>query len=511
MVIEPNNRSNRRSAFALDKAGNRIDITDAQSGLHDYLCPCEDCKTAMVAVKCTKKRPFFRHYAKDVQWKARCTYSDPKERNKIAKEILARTKSIKVPSVFKQPPPGVEGAPNRIRSPQTINAYKIEAAVYFYEDQNLSIGWSHKQHTPFLKEVFKADIVFFDQAENAILLIELVEKYKPKTDDERAYLSAIGIDAVQVRIPTESQAAIQAVFQRTNSTKWIFNKEYERTTYKLPISPKPGEPVRELDEHQSEFLEESTRCRTNQIGNLVRAINKCLESESHTAASRALNDAIGGAANARIKLERDEQEIRRTITERIEVEFEPETSEVDRSRTDLSSKSLRLDKLHERLEERYRRKREKFAEAENDIATRIDKERRSNRKPSEQRTREVQQLLEREAQQIERDIEAEERNIERLQTGKKELRARFREKEDNLRFEPTRTRKELDRLKERYEALAREEDGQSIAIVLERITGDPDIGRLAYHFEEEHRACGRLRKAWESLTSGTYKTWYSGK
>lgn len=510
MVMRTDDRGERRSSFALDKDGNRIDIVDAQSGLHDYLCPCEDCKTAMVAVKCTKRRAFFRHYAKDVQWKARCTYSDAKERSKIAKEILARIKSIKVPSVFKEPPPGVEGNPKRLRGPQIINAYKVEAAVYFYEDQNFNIGASHKQDTPLLKEVFKADIVFLDQTEKAILLIELVEKERRITDAERGYLRAIGIDAVQVRIPTESQAAIEAVFKKTNNTKWIYNNECERTPYKLPVSPELGESVPDSDEHQSGFLGESTRCRASQIANLVRAINKCLESEPYATASRALNDAIRRVKEETSQLADDTHETRSRVSQELAVEFEHEERAIDAGRANLSKKSLRLDRITEQLEKRYSRKRSKIEAEQINVTAEINKQRPEYGNIADQRAREAKQQVDREGEQIERNIETEERNIERIQAGEKELRARFREKENNLGFEPAQARKGFDRLKEKYEALAGEEDGQPASNVLERITGDADIGRLALHFEEDHRTCGRLRRALECLTSGTYKTWYSG-
>src|SRR5688572_18228971 len=93
-----------RSSFAHDADGKEITIRQAQSGRRGYYCP--DCKKMMEAVKPLqqKPRPYFRHIATNITLEPHCTYSDETYRHKIAKEVLVRTKSIRVPRVPKYPP-----------------------------------------------------------------------------------------------------------------------------------------------------------------------------------------------------------------------------------------------------------------------------------------------------------------------------------------------------------------------------------------------------------------------
>jgi hypothetical protein len=495
------------NSFAHNRDGVSVHISNAPSGRQGYFCP--GCKAEMQAViRRNGTRSHFRHDAKDVLRKGKCTYSDFSERTRIAKEFIQGSKEIRVPALYKYPPEGIEGRPFRIQRAETITAFKVGIDIYFYSDKDEQIHYGgERSDEPELKLLFKADIVLSDQREIPVLLVELVEKHKPKSDEEKSLLKWLGINTVQIRIPRYAPEAIPDVFKTTHNTKWIFNNEYERTEY-LPVSIEPDDEVPESDELQRELLGESVRCRQAEIANLLRALNRCLESEPYRAATRALNDAIRRVEEEESKFPSDTHELRSRLSKELAVEFEAEETAIDRGRADLSKKSLRIDDIDQRLEERYKRKRRALEAEQSNISRGIEQQRSAHGKPREQREREAKRFVEREADEIESNITEGERHIASLQERMEKDRADLRTKEGNLGFETSATGRELDELEKRYEEILRREDSYPDSELSQRISGIADIGGMANDFLEGRSAAGRLSRARKSLNTGTYKTWY---
>src|SRR5688572_3290010 len=110
-----------QNTWANDVTGNPIHVRDTKSGRNGYFCQGKECQRELVAVhrEIPRHSWHFRHDAKDRAVAGfKCTYSDETHRHQIAKEILQRIRHIKVPSVCKYPPKGVDGPPMVLRGTQ---------------------------------------------------------------------------------------------------------------------------------------------------------------------------------------------------------------------------------------------------------------------------------------------------------------------------------------------------------------------------------------------------------
>lgn len=94
-----------------------------------------------------------------------------------------------------------------------------------------------------------------------------------------------------VSLPKESAVAIEAIFSQTTRTKWLYNHE-ERATRYVPVSDRNSEEVPPIDKLQRRLLEESVNCRATEIGNLIRAIEGCLESERYRGIKQHLDAEV---------------------------------------------------------------------------------------------------------------------------------------------------------------------------------------------------------------------------
>lgn len=283
-MSEENSAKHTDNVYANTYKGDVIHISQAESGRKGYFCL--GCKREMQAKKGEILIHHFAHDPKDVQNKGKCTYSDETYRHKLAKEILQRIKKVKVPAVYKYPPIGMEGKPNKISDAKVIYAEVVKNELTFYENEDGDISFGRniicdESNGRFL--LIKPDVAFFDADENPILLIEIVVTNKID-EDKLSKIKKLGIDTIQITIPKDSPEEIEKTFFKTNRTKWVYNYEQEQVTY-VPTSYGSDETVLPIDEFQRKLLEaeESYECKAAQINNLIRTINKCLDSEQFRA------------------------------------------------------------------------------------------------------------------------------------------------------------------------------------------------------------------------------------
>jgi hypothetical protein len=335
-----------RTSCARNRANERIHIKDIpKGGRNGYSCP--GCAQEVVAIKGAERRPYFRHHATEQSPRKKCTYSDQDERYKIAKESLQRLKKIKVPVVHKLAPPGQDGPPMKISDPRFIEAYKIEIEQFFYKDEKENIHWGHETDDHNLTLLLKAHAVLLDQSENPILLIQFVEKHTPSslTTEEKVGLRHIGVDAVQIRIPTESAEAIEKAFLSTTSTKWIFNNQYEKTSYSRPTGSIGGE-IYSIDELQGQFLEENFNCRRAEITRIIRQITIYRQSKAFTDARERLQSEISRLEEAARRIRREEEKFEVETLADIQREFVEEEREIERRREAVARKETRIARIN---------------------------------------------------------------------------------------------------------------------------------------------------------------------
>lgn len=318
-----------------------------------------------VQFKDPRHASYFRHQPRDLApGETKCTYLDETHRHKVAKEILQRLKSIKVPVVHKYPPKGQDGVPMVVRKAQVIDAVTVRNEVYFFEDENGLVQWSrklpHEAH-----ELVKPDVTFFDKDDKPVLFIELEATHRV-SEEKKARLRHIGIDAVEVILPTGPFEEIEEAFKTTSKTKWLFNGEEQRTRYVQP-SVRDTADVPPPDELQRGVFEETYACRKSMVGNLIRAIDRCLESEPYRRAEESLGTELSRVTE---NSERTREELRRSREEhrgRVEARF---AAEIERLEAEEALLRKALDELEERrsnLEGRYQTKRAELETATGEI------------------------------------------------------------------------------------------------------------------------------------------------
>ena len=236
------------------------------------------------------RKKFFRHDAKAVEGKLKCTYKDETYRHKLAKEIIQRLGKVKVPNLYKYFSEGKTPRKYLIQESTYIEASKILVEHYLYEDKNGNINYSREIDSERDKELFmRPDVIFLDSNGKPILIIELVATHKPK-NDKLIKFKRLGINAIQIRVPKDSPESIESIFSQTTNTVWIYNEQEERFT--VPFSGAHSEGVSESDAIQRSFFEENFTCRQAQIRNLIRGIERLLESEQYTNTVKDLRSEI---------------------------------------------------------------------------------------------------------------------------------------------------------------------------------------------------------------------------
>lgn len=497
------NHVNYQNSYALNKDGEGIEIWDAVSGRQGYYCP--GCHREMQAVKSRlpNRISYFRHDAKDVLNKGKCTYSDFNERKKIAKEILVQLKMIKAPSLYKYPPNNEnELFPMKLQSSKNIKAFKVLTERYFYEDTNGNVLWGDKSTNHKLTFLTKCDVVFLDQSELPTLIIQLVDKFGIKDSDKNA-LKILGINAVQVKLPRVSRDNVVSLFKKTVNTKWLYNYEQERAKY-VSVSSTDSESVSIVDKEQRGFFEDSFICKQAEIRNLVRSITKCLESKHYRDFTRKLEDEISRVADKSDGVRASIVELQEKIKRELDFEFEREEAAIENNRSIYSRQEGRINKLLVQLEKRYKRKVDQVEIEERQFESRIDGEcRRKGARGSTvaSRKRDIADQI----RIIERDFENERREVERIQRDREALPSKYSEAEESLRVE-------FENLQEKYRQKtlgANEEiwdpNTESDSELPTGLNEFADIRRTVFDCIEKQGLLKRYRAALNSLRSRAHK------
>jgi len=429
-----NNYNEQDNDWANDVKGNPIHISQAESGAKGYYCM--GCTKEMQAVKrkIANYQSYFRHHVKDVDHsKTECVHASKEYREKLAFFYFNRVKQIKVPAVYKFPPKGLEGNPVLLQEATTIVAHRVDREVTFFEDEN---GVIHSGKNPTINERYlwiRPDAVFYDKEDKPILFLEFVVTHKPDIDKINK-LQRLGIDTVQIIVPKLPEVELEKSISQVSKVKWTYH-EIESNTEYLPLASGNTEGIPSIDEEQRKLFEESYKCRAAQISNLIRAINRCMESESYKRIERNFEQEIQRIEIAASELRTKLDGIRKGIEKSIH-------SELGERRKEFTYSKEEFQRYHTNLEGRYTSKRRKLkyeqADTEREIAFRQRVER------TEEGVRIEFERIERElvrgTEEVEREFEnirAEEERIRQSIEKNTAFESNFAATEEELRNEFT--------------------------------------------------------------------------
>lgn len=518
--------------YATDINGVEKHISQVERGKLGYWCTA--CKGEMIAVKGEWMTQHFRHVAHDIQHRTNCTYSDETYRHKLAKEILQRLKKIKVPSIKKYPPNGVEGLPVLLKEAHFVTAYRVENELSFYEDINGQVAWGRDINfdTELLKElIIRPDVSFFDQNNTPILLIEIVATHKVDAN-KLLKIKRLGIDTVEITIPKDTPQEIEKTFLHTYRTEWLYNHEQEQTKYvRLPLST--DKRIQSPDEFQARVFgaTESYECRKTQISHLIRRTRKVLESKPYLDTERYLSGEIRRLERLQKRHQAQLELLDREASEQVKREFESEVIGLDRTQSELDQETgaieqqeREFEERHAGLESRYNQKRTEQVTALRNyratcsdqidaITARIETLGGSGITANGilRKIRELEETIIRETERIKHDYEQQlERGIQ-IANGRKRLTAiqseSYRQAQEQFEADRKQLSDRFDRIRATtaLEIKSRNSSNPRLASDLERILQLEQFIRTIRYCEKEE---GRIIKAKAELESGAYKSWY---
>ncbi len=535
-----NQEAHYNNTYAFDLKREEKHISDVVKGRKGYYCM--GCDAEMEAVKGEIRSHYFRHVPTDVKTERKCTYSDESYRHKLAKEILQRIKKIKVPTLYKFPPQGIDGKPMKIRDAWTIEARAVKIERQFYENKEGEI--SYGQNIDFEKEkekflLIQPDVAFFDKDDNPILLIEIVATHKIDSI-KLSKIKRLGIDTVQVTIPKDSPEGIEDCFFRTHRTQWIYNHEQETTTYLL-ISKGNNQGISPIDEFQKKLFEtaESYSCRSSQISNLVRGIRKGLESEQYRKIEQSIRRELDRVTENTKRNRERLLDLQEGHKKKIEGEFELEERAFKSEEERFNREEAEFQKEVDELERRYYSKRGELETAQDenkpDCQSEIERIEEYLEKLGADRASFEEQIaeLKREEEQFEQRIRSEtarimeltgkeQRTFDELETRRKnfpvdrerverEIRGEFEERrkklEQEIRESEEGVKRQFDELRrEAIEAVEREDSGGESRIH-RRIKDTMDKWGLLLFIRNGKSRNRTLQRAKELYVSGAYKNW----
>ena len=507
-----------------------IHISQAKSGAKGYYCMGCDKEMQAVKRKNLNYKSYFRHHAKDVDTsKVECVHASRVYREKLAFFYFQRTKKITVPDVYKYPPKGMEGNPMLLQEKETIIAHKVEREVTFFEDE---FGKIHRAKNTNVDDRFlwiRPDAVFFDKDDNPILFIEFVITHKPDTIKLNK-LQRLGINTVQIIIPKLSEEQLEKEISKVSKIKWTYN-EIESNTEYIRIHSGNSEGIPQIDEEQRKLFEESYKCRAAQLGNLIRSINRSLESQPYKAAERLFEQEIQRIENAATQHQSRLDDIRA----RIEIEVQ---GELESRREKLAERRRKLGKRDSDLERRYLKRREELRKEQADTDREI-KLRYSVGTTEEDIRREFgiqeanidyeQRVVSKQQEYLDNDTREESEFENNFEQRKAELGKKFGELERKEQEGFHEFKRRLEPENEGYRALQvdaenemRSEFERGYEQIIERIS-DRDVqsgDELSYrikaileirgfldNYENEKSTLERYREGVSIIKSGTWKEW----
>ena len=541
-----NKNSEPDNDWANDIKDNPIHISQAISGAKGYYCM--GCNKEMQAVKMKnpKHQSYFRHHIKDIDSsKIECVHASKEYRERLAYFYFIRTKQIKVPAVYKYPPKGEEGIPVLLQEVKTIVAHRVDREVTFFEDED---GTIHSGKNAKVDERYlwiRPDAVFYDKDDKPILFLEFVVTHKPDIDKLNK-LQRLGINTVQIIVPKLSEAELEKSISSVSKVKWTYN-EIESNTKYIPISSGDTEGIPSIDEEQRKLFEESFRCRSAQIGNLIRAIKRCLASQSYRRVEHLFEQELSRIE----KSTREHQSRFDEIQARIESEIH---SELEERRGELDERRNQFQQYKDDLERRYLKKRWELIEQQKNTDQQLELRHNigANEKQIRAESSRIEEQLRREYESIERryhdemgecdfeseltrreeqriikaikeDREFEEnfvRNSEKLRTEfdelEKEEQFRFERERENLIRKDAEYKKDRDQLENairseferRFEQIAKRVDNRDVQgrdELSERIATILEIRRLLGSYSDRKNFVGKFRQGLKFIKNGTWK------
>lgn len=269
---------------------------------------CLGChKTMQAVLPKTKVSKYFRHHVAKSNPENRCTYSQESHRHFLSKTYLKDLNKIKVPSLYKYPD-SVDDPIYQIREADFVNAHSVVLEKAVFEDEHGEIQLISKDKIDKKYLFIIPDAILLNEKNEPILLVEFVATHKP--DQEKLMkLKRLGIDAVQVNVPKSSPEEIKRNLLISKNTKWLFNNEEQNTPY-VQISKEDPRRVYDVDELQRSLFEEGYKCRSAQLGDLIRSIKSILESESYRTIEQDIESEIRRITLASERAESELEELR---------------------------------------------------------------------------------------------------------------------------------------------------------------------------------------------------------
>ena len=314
-------------------------------------------------------KSYFRHHPTDIPVIQRCTFKDDDYRKKLTLETLELEKIIKVPPLYKKPPSGTNGLAIPLLSGEFVTGDRVRRHVTFYENDEGEVNWTNSYNNEMGDLLFKAESVLFNKEDEPILLIQIGKKFG-LSPTQFAGLKRIMIDTIQITIPKESPEEMHRALMTATRTKWIYNNYEQRVDY-FSISDENRIGISDVDGDDDFFFEESFDCRKVQISNLIRAINRCLQTEQYVAIEKGFRAAVGeGNLNIR-RLEQRRSELEDEIGERLDEQYREQFHLVAERRRATAGEIAGLERKRRELEERYIRKRRSIEEQGRLLESRI--------------------------------------------------------------------------------------------------------------------------------------------
>lgn len=560
MQIEEKKEQNE---YAKDKFGKHVYILDVLSGQKGYWCI--GCGHEMQAVHGTveHRKKYFRHVAKDVNIERKCTFSNEEYRHKLAIEILQFTKRIKLPNLYSYSQDGKTKV--LIEESKFLAADHVKAELTFYEDDDGIVRWGKNPEIEERNLLIRPDLTFFNVKDEPILLLEIVVSHKIN-DEKKVKLKRLGIDTIQIKIPKDSEENIKKCLETSNYTQWVYNNEQERTNF-IQLSKRDRTQVLSSDEHEAKLFRESFECRKNEIGNLIRTIEKCLGGQRYRDNVFQLEQELSRVKrNTTVHRERHE-ELRNRIRERVRARHKDTLETIEREQEEyeaiLGAENNKLQQQFDaakriqnenfgKLEERYRKKSRELESSERKLraettgmASTIESNEGLGKKfGTIQQTagnlqREIEGIERRrtsirdESESIRRRIESEFKQHKRDEQSKytadyRSIRTRidslpeeFRGKNDSIeeyfQKEERKVRNNFE-LKEKSmegeyknfgERIIRYMEGENTfrSELPDRIKNLFEAKRILYNWEKEYSTYERYRIAIECIRKGDYKKW----
>lgn len=364
MIDRIRNTTDYENDWANDIKDNPIHISQAESGAKGYFCM--GCTKEMQAVR--KRNPmhqsYFRHHIKNTDInRTECVHASREYREKLAFFYFMRTKQIKVPAVYKYPANSDQGNPVLLQESTIINAHYVDRELTFYENEEGEIKWGKNPEVEERYLLIRPDAVFFDENDKPILFLEFVVTHKPDVD-KLIKLKRLGIDTVQIIVPKLPEFELEKSISNVSKIKWAYNDIESNTEY-IPTANGYAEGVPYIDEEQRKLFEESFKCRSAQIGNLIRSIKRCLASQSYYRAERLFEQEISRIENATREHQSRLDELQAAIESEVESELRERIQDTGQRREKFESESSDL-------EARYTSKRNKITGEQENINREIE-------------------------------------------------------------------------------------------------------------------------------------------